>query len=377
MNILAVEPFFSGSHKAFLKGLQKYSRHNIIPINLSYKGRKWKMHGNSVVLAGMTKEVEDDIDLLLVSSMTNLPAFLALTNPRFADVPKIMYMHENQFTQPMPEGEERDLTYCYLSYLSMLSADRLIFSSKFHRSDFLNALPDFLEHYPDDKHYYPVDKIADRSVVLYPGLDLKRFDAEPDLRKSNDNPVIVWNQRWQFDRNPAMFFRVLNRLDDIDLTFDLILAGDSKHEKPEEFEKAWQRYGRHITHFGYVENKENYSKLLHTGDIVVSTATYEFFCVAIMEAIYCGCHPLVPNRLHYPELIPESLHKPLLHAPVLYDSEDDLFHYLKDLLTGETKPLPKSSLQNINKHLDWSNRINEFDTMFEEFSRLKISSALS
>jgi len=335
------------------------------------------MHGNSVVLAGMTKEVEDDIDLLLVSSMTNLPAFLALTNPRFADVPKIMYMHENQFTQPMPEGEERDLTYCYLSYLSMLSADRLIFSSKFHRSDFLNALPDFLEHYPDDKHYYPVDKIADRSVVLYPGLDLKRFDAEPDLRKSNDNPVIVWNQRWQFDRNPAMFFRVLNRLDDIDLTFDLILAGDSKHEKPEEFEKAWQRYGRHITHFGYVENKENYSKLLHTGDIVVSTATYEFFCVAIMEAIYCGCHPLVPNRLHYPELIPESLHKPLLHAPVLYDSEDDLFHYLKDLLTGETKPLPKSSLQNINKHLDWSNRINEFDTMFEEFSRLKISSALS
>lgn len=376
MNILAVEPFYSGSHKAFLKGLQNHSAHNIIPVNLSYKGRKWRMHGNSVVLAGMAGDVEESIDLLFISSMTNLPAFLALTNPRFASVPKIMYMHENQFTQPMPEGEKRDLTYCYINYLSMLTADRLIFSSDFHKNDFLRALPEFLESYPDDKHYSTVESIAAKCRVLYPGLDLKRFDAQPDTRNANKNPVIVWNQRWQFDRNPAMFFRVLNRLNDIDLKFDLILAGDTQHEKPEEFEKAWQRYGRHITHFGYVENKENYSKLLHSGDIVVSTATYEFFCVAIMEAIYCGCHPLVPNRLHYPELIPDSLHKPLLHAPVLYDSEDDLFHYLKDLLTAETGPLPKSSLQNINKHLDWSERIDTFDTMFEKCREIEIKPSL-
>ena len=376
MNILAVEPYYSGSHKAFIRGLKEHSRHSIIPINLSYKGWKWRMHGDSVALAGMAKDVEEPIDLLFVSSMTNLPAFLGLTNPRYANVPKIMYMHENQFTQPMPEGEERDMTYCYINYLSALSADKLIFSSEFHRNDFLKALPPFLENHPDDKHYYTIDKIAEKSLVLYPGLDLKRFDAEPDTRDSNENPVIVWNQRWQFDRNPAMFFRVLNRLNDIDLKFDLILAGDTQHEKPEEFEKAWQRYGRHITHFGYVENKENYSKLLHSGDIVVSTATYEFFCVAIMEAIYCGCHPLVPNRLHYPELIPESLHKPLLHAPVLYDTEDDLFHYLKDLLTGETKSLPKSSLQNINKPLDWENRIEKYDEMFEEFADIEIQPAL-
>ncbi len=376
MNILAVEPFYSGSHKAFLKGLKKHSRHNIIPINLSYKGWKWRMHGDSVALAGMVKEVEEEIDLLFVSSMTNLPAFLALTNPRFSEVPKIMYMHENQFTQPIPEDVERDLTYCYINYLSMLAADRLIFSSKFHKDDVMRALPGFLENHPEDKHYNTLDNIVQKSIVLYPGLDLKRFDSEPDTRHLNEHPVIVWNQRWQFDRNPAMFFRVLNRLNDIDLKFDLILAGDTQHEKPEEFEKAWQRYGRHITHFGYVENKENYSKLLHSGDIVVSTATYEFFCVAIMEAIYCGCHPLLPARLHYPELIPQSLQKPLLHAPVLYETEDDLFRYLKDLITGGTKPLPKNSLQTINAHLDWDNKIDEFDQVFEEFAKTGISPSL-
>ncbi len=376
MNILAVEPFYSGSHKAFWNGLQQHSAHRIIPVNLSFKGQNWRMHGHSVMLAGMVGEVEEQIDLLLISSMANLPAFLALTNPRFAAIPKVVYMHENPFTQPVPEEEERDLTYCYINYLSMLAADRLIFSSHFHQRDILRALPDFLENYPDDRHYATVQDIAEKSEVIYPGLDLHRFDEQPDTRKSNKNPVIVWNQRWQFDRNPAMFFRVLNRLDDIDLEFDLILAGDSQHEKPEEFEKAWQRYGRHISHFGYVENKENYGKLLHRGDIVISTATYEFFCVAIMEAIYCGCHPLLPKRLHYPELVPDHLHYPLLHAPVLYDTEDDLFHYLKDLLTHEVQPLPKTSLQKINNHLDWSNRINKFDAMFEEFAEIEIKSAL-
>jgi glycosyltransferase involved in cell wall biosynthesis len=371
MNILAIEPYYSGSHRAFLKGLQENSAHEIIPIKLDYRRWKWRMHGDSVKLAEMSSHISEEIDLLLVSSMTNLPAFLALTNPRFAFTPKVMIMHENQLTQPMPEGEERDLTYCYINYLSMLSADKLLFTTEHHLNELMEALPEFLDHFPDDKHYNTIDQIREKSLVMYPGLNLSVFDAQPDTRDQNKRPVIVWNQRWQFDRNPTMFFKVLNRLNDVDLEFDLILAGDTQHKKPEEFERAWKRFGDQITHFGYVENVENYSKLLHSGDIVVSTATHEFFCVAIMEAIYCGCHPLVPNRLHYPELIPESLHKPLLHAPVLYDTEDDLFRSLKDLLTGVTKPLPKSSLQNINKHLDWKEMIERYDALFDQLKETK------
>ncbi|TVP97591.1 MAG: DUF3524 domain-containing protein [Balneolaceae bacterium] len=371
MNILAVEPFYNGSHRAFLKGLQENSSHNIIPVKLDYRRWKWRMHGDSVKLAEMSSHITEDIDLLLVSSMTNLPAFLALTNPRFAFTPKVMIMHENQLTQPMPEGEERDVTYCYINYLSMLTADKLLFTTRYHLNELLDALPAFLDHFPDDKHYNTVDQIREKSMVIYPGLNLSVFDEQPDTRHLNERPVIVWNQRWQFDRNPAMFFKVLNRLNDIDLKFDLILAGDTQHRKPEEFERAWKRFGEHITHFGYVENVENYSRLLHSADIVVSTATHEFFCVAIMEAIYCGCHPLVPNRLHYPELIPASLHKPLLHAPVIYDTEDDLFKYLKDLLTGKTKPLPKASLQNINRHLDWGWMVDRYDSLLDELKETK------
>src|SRR5690625_626110 len=153
------------------------------------------MHGDSVKLAEMASHIKEDIDLLLVSSMTNLPAFLALSNPRFAYTPKVMMMHENQLTQPMPEGEERDLTYCYINYLSMLSADKLLFTTEFHLNDLLEALPEFLNRFPDDKHYNTVDQIREKSIVIPPGLDLAVFDEQPDTRQDNKRPVIVWNQR--------------------------------------------------------------------------------------------------------------------------------------------------------------------------------------
>ena len=188
MNVLAVEPYYSGSHKAFLKGLARHSTHNIIPVKLNFKGWKWRMHGDSVTLAEMTKNISDEIDLLLCSSMMNLPAFVALTNPRFVHTAKIMYMHDNQFTRPIPSGEQRDMTYCYINYLSMLVANKLIFSSQFHLEDLLQALPGFLNHFPGDKHYLTVDEIRDKSVVLYPGLDLSYFNIHSDTRKENKRP---------------------------------------------------------------------------------------------------------------------------------------------------------------------------------------------
>lgn len=366
MNILAVEPYYSGSHKAFLSGLQKESSHTIHTVTLDHGQEKWRMHGYSIDLSKATKNVEAKIDLLLVSSMTNLATYVALTNPRFANVPKVMYMHENQITQPLPDKEPRDWTLSYFNYLSMLTADVLIFNTKFHYEECIEAMPQFLEHFGKDKHLDTVDEVAAKSRILYPGLDLKPFDQQKDLRHRNRNHVILWNQRWTFDRNPASFFRVLNRLDDIGLNFDLILAGDNKHDKPEAFEHAWQRYGNRIKHFGYVDDFENYSKLLHQGDVVVSTSNYEFFCTPILEAIYCGCHPLLPAKLHYPELVPKRLRQPLLHAPIMYEDEDRLFSILKGILTKQTRCLPKATLQNISRFYDWSYQISKFDSLFEE-----------
>ncbi len=369
MNILALEPFLGGSHKSFLEGLQKYSSHTIIPVTMSDKFWRWRLHGGAVTLAERSQSVEENIDLLLVSSMTNLPAFIALTNPRFAHVPSLMYMHENQLTIQLPEGKERDTTFCYINYLSMLTADRLVFSSKFHFESLMLELPRFLKNLPDHQNLPSIDRIARKSEVLHPGLHLKPHQAFDSKRTKNKKPVILWNQRWEHDRNPGMFFRIMDRLDDSGCEFDLILAGDHTQERPKELEKIWKRYGERILHYGFVDNFEKYSQLLHRSDIVISTSTYEFFCTAIMEAVYCGCHPLLPSGLTYTELIPEHLREPLLHAPVFYNNEDDLFKKLRKLVTGESRPLPVNTLRNINAHLDWQKRISRFDELFATCSQ--------
>jgi glycosyltransferase involved in cell wall biosynthesis len=213
-------------------------------------------------------------------------------------------------------------------------------------------------------------------------MDLAAHDAiqdeypQPEWGPTTKSPIVLWNQRWEYDKNPEAFFRIMNRLDDAGYRFRLILAGEHFEEQPYEFERAFERYAERILHYGYSEDFEEYSRLLHRSHIVVSTSIHEFFGIAVMEAIYCGCHPLLPNRLSYPELIPELLHRPLLHAPILYDKEDELFEILTRIMKGEERPLPISTLRQIPEHLDWRTHVNAYDDLFEAVVKEKASTSV-
>ena len=44
--------------------------------------------------------------------------------------------------------------------------------------------------------------------------------------------------------------------------------------------------------------------MLSRADWVLSTASHEFFGIAVVEAMLMGCLPWLPDRLSYPELVP-------------------------------------------------------------------------
>ncbi|MEM1270068.1 MAG: DUF3524 domain-containing protein [Bacteroidota bacterium] len=375
MRILALEPYFGGSHKAFLKGWMQHSRHEIRAVTMSARFWKWRMQGGAVTLARKTEEALAEgfrPDLVVATSMVNLPAYLALVRRSLGDVPVLLYFHENQLTYPLKEGAERDFTYGYINYLSALAADRVVFNSQFHYDEFVRALPALLRVFPDYTHLQTVSRIRAKSEVLHLGIDLRAHDEYRDVRTpklwgaGRAVPTILWNHRWEYDKNPEAFFRVLNRVDDTGHRFKLILAGEHFREQPPAFEQAFRRYSDRILHYGYAEDFAEYSQLLHRADIVISTAIHEFFGIAIMESIYCGCHPLLPRRLTYPELIPESLQRPLLHAPVLYDDDEHLFRILLSILRGEDRPLPENTLREIPGHLDWSIQGEAYDSLVED-----------
>ncbi len=375
MNVLALEPWYGGSHQNFLDGLVSRSRHRFELVTMAARFWKWRMQGGAVTLARKSREIFDtgfEPDVIFATDMVNLPAYLSLTRDRLANVPVVLHMHENQLTYPVQIETERDLTYSYINYLSVLAADKVVFNSHFHRDSFLDALPGLLRVFPDYTHLNSVQAIRDKSSVLHLGIDLSSHDEyrsegrSAGYTRDNRGPIVLWNHRWEYDKDPAAFFRMMNRLDDAGSQFRLILAGEHFSEQPAEFDRAFERYADRILHYGYAEDFHEYSTLLHRADIVVSTARHEFFGVAMMEAIYCGCHPVLPDRLSYPELIPESLHKPLLHAPCLYSNEDELFSILQRLLAGKERPLPQDTLRAIPAHLDWESHVEHYDAVLEE-----------
>ncbi len=374
MNILALEPWYGGSHRRFMDGLVAHSTHTFRACTMEGRFWRWRMEGGAVTMARKALQAHEEgfrPDLIFASDMVNLPAFLALVRPHLQDVPVVLYFHENQLTYPLPEGRTRERPYAYINYLSALAADCIVFNSQFHFDELMEALPGLLRAFPDYTHLHTLHEIREKSRVLHVGLDLHAHDVHDAARRKRrwgpgqEPPIVLWNQRWEYDKQPGTFFRVMNRLDDAGHAFRLILAGEHFEEQPPEFERAFGRYAERILHYGYAEDFSEYSRLLHRADLVVSTARHEFFGVAIMEAIYCGCHPLLPARLSYPELIPDALHRPLLHAPVLYDSEEALFHALAVLLDGEEHPLPPPTLRRIPERLDWSIHAARYDALFK------------
>jgi glycosyltransferase involved in cell wall biosynthesis len=65
---------------------------------------------------------------------------------------------------------------------------------------------------------------------------------------------------------------------------------------------------------GYAPDLAAYRAMLRQSDIVVSTAIQEFFGISVIEALYCGCVPVLPQRLSYPELLPVEHHAACLYT---------------------------------------------------------------
>jgi glycosyltransferase involved in cell wall biosynthesis len=363
MNILLVEPYCGGSHRAWAEGYARHSGHTVSLLRLPARFWKWRMQGGCVSMAERARALDHRPDCVLASDMLNLPGFLALSRDLLADVPAAIYFHENQLTYPFPPGERRDLAYAMINWLSMLAADRVFFNSSYHMEDWFRALPNMLKHFPDHTHLHRIDEVRHKAEVLPVGCELERLDAVPRRDAPGESPLILWNQRWEYDKDPGTFFEALRVLKASGDPFRLAVAGRSYRQTAPEFEAARAEFSDRVLHFGYAP-RDDYHALLRQADIVVSTAIHEFFGVAVVEAIYAGCFPVLPNRLSYPDLVPGSH-----HDACLYDSFDDLVDRLRWALTYARKAASLArDLRPAAARFDWRAMAPRYDWRLEDIA---------
>ncbi len=352
--IALVEPFFGGSHKQWAESIRRFSKHQIQIVSLPARHWKWRMRAASIPLS---QQISTDVDLIFCSDMIDLALFKSLLSDQLKSIPLLLYFHENQLSYPWSNRKkEWDRNYAWINYCSCLVADQVVFNSDFNKASFLEALPQFLSQFPDFKNVDNVSVIRQKSLVLPVGIDYSEFD----LFKSDDNnnkPTLLWNHRWEFDKNPKLFFNTLFELKAKGKEFDLIVMGEQYSKHPAIFDEAKKLLSAQIQVWGHIENREQYIRNLWKADILPVTSIHDFFGVSVLEAIYCNTTPLLPHKLAYPEH--------LNSAEYFYHSESDFVGKLTKLIEN-VNPTSHELQSQILKY-DWSQVILQYDDLFARF----------
>jgi glycosyltransferase involved in cell wall biosynthesis len=342
---------------------------------LSMPGRfwKWRMHGGAVTLARRFLAMQTTPDLILATDMLDLTTFLALTRARSHRVPTALYFHENQLGYPWSPADRdasqgRDLHYGFINYTSALAADAVFFNSQYHLDSFFDELPRLLKHFPDHNELDTLDALRAKSQILPLGLDLSRFDRfrpnpQSPIPNPQSAPLILWNHRWEYDKNPEDFFRALYVLAERGLDFDLVILGERFRQQPTEFVEAQERLGERVRHVGYLLEFAGYARWLWQADLLPVTSVHDFFGASLVEAIYCGCYPLLPQRVSYPELIPLEY-----HDQHFYQDLDDLIDRL-DSAIRDIDHIRRINLRDAVTRFDWPALAPLYDDRLERIPR--------
>jgi glycosyltransferase involved in cell wall biosynthesis len=376
MEILLLEPYFTGSHAEWARGYARNSDHIVRTLSLSGAHWKWRMHGGAVTLARKYHETPHDPDVLLATDMLDVATFLGLTRSRTAGIPIVLYFHENQITYPWSPRDrdvahERDRHYGFVNFTSALASDRVLFNSHYHMDSFLNALPGFLAQFPDHHEIGGMERIREKSSALPLGFDLSRLQPATgpvEARAKESRPLVLWNHRWEYDKNPEEFFEALREARSRGADFDIALLGESFDAIPECFAEAEAEFGDRIVQFGYVEDRADYASWLWKADILPVTSNQDFFGSSVIEAMYCGCFPLLPDRLAFPELFP-----PEVRFACFYKDTRDL---VERLITAvrEIEQIRSVNFRDIAERYDWRRVAPMYDATLRDIVLTKRTS---
>ncbi|HVS02470.1 MAG TPA: DUF3524 domain-containing protein [Thermoanaerobaculia bacterium] len=306
-----LEPYYGGSHRHLVDGLVGRLPFPVEAWTLPPRKWKWRMRGAALQLARRWHAEEGRLTGargVLASSLLDAAALRGLLPPSARHLPLLLYCHENQLRYPVQVDDRRDYHYAWTNVQSILAADRVLWNSAYNRDSFLAELPGFLRRLPDERPAGLERLIEERSLVLPVPLDAVALAERSRAAPPRRGPCrILWNHRWEHDKDPEAFFDALTALHREGLEFEVAVLGQRFTRAPAVFARARAELAPRLASWGFVESRDRYVAELCRADVVVSTARHEFQGLAVLEAAACGCVPLVPDRLAYPEIWPAEL----------------------------------------------------------------------
>ncbi|MGP9643900.1 tRNA-queuosine alpha-mannosyltransferase domain-containing protein [Halomonas sp. AOP30-A1-24] len=303
MRVLLLSAYEAVSHRYWADSLMaNLSEVAWQTLSLPPRHFAWRIRGNP--LSWWLKEhdtLSQSYDVVLATSMVDLATLLGLF-PHLGRARKIVYFHENQFAYPESSDQMPQVEAKMVNLYAALAADTVVFNTAYNRDSFFTGVRAFLKKMPENlPAAKPLEALRSRARVL-PVPISPLAETHTDGRVSRR---IVWNHRWEYDKNPDDFFNTLIALSEKGIEFELAVLGQRFRQTPPIFDIAQEKLAAHNVAWG-PQSEPQYRELLATAGIVVSTTWHEFQGLAIMEAAQRGALPLVPDRLCFPELYPDA-----------------------------------------------------------------------
>jgi len=312
MRILLLSAYDAQSHKYWREGMvAQFPEYDWTQLALPGHHFSWRIRSNSLQWALSERATLDQpYDLIIATSMVDFASLKGFV-PNLANIPSILYFHENQFIYPPSQLTKKPfLDPKIVTLYAALAADQLVFNSRYNQQTFITGVRALLKQVPEKLPVDLAQLFEEKSSVLpVPLKPLNISDymgvngsAQWPTRSNKTCLRLVWAARWEYDKGPHLLLAILRQLKQRKVDFKLCILGQVFRKQPLEFDSIKTEFSSELVQFGFAKSRHQYLSWLAGGDIILSTALHEFQGLAVQEAVQLGCMPVLPNRLVYPQI---------------------------------------------------------------------------
>ena len=238
-----------------------------------------------------------------------------------------------------------------MNLYSAMCADKVVFNTEYNKNSFYEELKILLKKSPDKIMVTCIKELEEKTTTIPVGIESEEFAKVEKIPNT-----LVWNHRWEYDKNPKDFFDACSALDNKGVDFQLIVMGRQFNNRNELFSQAYDGLKHRVLCWGEC-SPEDYHKWLAKGHYVISTSIHEFQGMAVLEAALKGCVPIVPDRLSYPEIFSKQYR--------YGNTQEELIAFLeKELSAHSLAPTDVASFE-------WSNLTHLYEDLFRSMNMVK------